>query len=104
MKQGHRESIVSLTLPEVAGTVWEPPKDKVLAGIPAGSGVEPPPRWWPWLAAAGLLLLLLDALWFDRRGHDDAVVDVSWNPFRWAMNWFPRTRKFTREAGSRHGV
>jgi hypothetical protein len=104
VKQGHRESIVSLTLPEVAGTVWEPAKEKVLAGIPGGSGVEPPLRWWPWLASAGLLLLLLDALWFDRRGHDDAVVDVSWNPIRWAMSWFPRTRKFTREAGSRHGV
>ncbi|MDZ7637372.1 MAG: VWA domain-containing protein [Bryobacterales bacterium] len=50
VKQGHRESIVSLTLPEVPGVKWEPPKEKILAGMPGGSGIDAPPRWWPWLA------------------------------------------------------
>lgn len=115
VKQGHRESIVSLTLPEVPGAVWEPPKEKVLAGIPAGSSVEPPPRWWPWLAAAGLLFLLLDAILFDRRGHDGAVVETTWNPLRWLKRRLslaaPARRgrsgaksSFAKEAGSRHGV
>ncbi len=99
VKQGHRESIVSLTLPEAPGMRWDPPKEKVLAGIPAGSGLEGPPRWWPWLAAAGLLLLLLDAIWFDRRGNDEAVQAKSWNPLTRLLR-----RLGWKEAGARHGI
>ena len=99
VKQGHRESIVSLTLPEVPGVKWDPPKEKILAGIPSGSGMAAPPRWWPWLAAAGLLLLLLDAVWFDRRGNDGTAPAVGWNPLT------PLLRRFgLKEAGTSHGI
>lgn len=99
VKQGHRESIVSLTLPEAPGVKWDPPKEKILAGIPAGSGLAAPPRWWPWLAAAGLLLLLLDAIWFDRRGNDGAAPATGWNPLTRLLR-----RLGLKEAGASHGI
>lgn len=113
VKQGHRETMISLTLPEVAGTLWDPPQEKVLAGIPAGAGITAPPQWWPWLAAAGLLLLLADALWFDRRGHDGAVVNHTWNPFASVFRhfgWFgsgaamAKPTTLGKELKSRHGA
>lgn len=98
VRQGHRESIVSLTLPEAPGFQWTPPREKTLAGVPPGSDVAPPARWWPWLAALGLLFLLLDAILFDRRGSGQTA-PAGWNPLA------PLLRRLgLKEAGVRHGV
>lgn len=97
--QGHSESIVSLTLPEAPGVKWDPPKEKILTAIPSGTGLAAPPRWWPWLSAAGLLLLLLDALWFDRRGNDGTAPAMGWNPLTRLLR-----RTGAKEAGASHGI
>jgi hypothetical protein len=63
---GDRESVYSLTLPDVAEAVWRPPAN-VGRGIPKAAELEaPPPDIWPWLAALGGLGLLLDWLLYGR--------------------------------------
>jgi hypothetical protein len=64
--RGDRETLYSLTLPDVAEAVWKPPAN-VRRGIPRAAEQESPPRdLWPWLAALGGLGLLLDWLLYGR--------------------------------------
>ena len=52
---GDRETVYSLTLPDVAEAVWRPPAN-VRRGIPRAAELESPPQdLWPWLAVAGRL-------------------------------------------------
>ena len=63
---GDREMVYSLTLPEVAASVWEPPEG-VLRGVPAPSQPAAASRdLWRWLALLGGLGLLVEWLWFGR--------------------------------------
>jgi hypothetical protein len=63
---GDRESVYSLTLPDVAEAVWRPPAG-VRRGVPkAAEMAASPPEIWPWLAALGGLGLLLDWLLYGR--------------------------------------
>ena len=63
---GDRETVYSLTLPDVAEAVWRPPAN-VRRGIPRAAELESPPQdLWPWLAALGGLGLLIDWLLFGR--------------------------------------
>jgi hypothetical protein len=61
-----RETVYSLTLPDVAEAAWHPPPN-VRRGIPRAAELESPPQdFWPWLAALGGLGLLVDWLLFGR--------------------------------------
>lgn len=63
---GDRESVYSLTLPDVAEAVWHPPAN-VRKGIPRAAEMPAPPSdIWPWLAVLGGLGLLLDWLLYGR--------------------------------------
>ena len=63
---GDRESVYSLTLPDVAEAVWHPPAN-VHRGIPRAAEMPAPPvDIWPWLAVLGALGLLLDWLLYGR--------------------------------------
>jgi hypothetical protein len=63
---GDRESVYSLTLPDVGDAVWKPPAN-VRRGIPrateAGTAAT---DFWPWLALLGGAGLLIDWLLFGR--------------------------------------
>jgi len=63
---GDSETVQSLVLPELAETVWKPPKG-VRIGLPgftdSGSGFV---ELWPWLALAGLLALVLEWMLYGR--------------------------------------
>ncbi len=62
----NRETVYSLTLPDVGDTLWRAPSN-VKHGIPRGSVSEATiTDFWPWLALAGGLGLLIDWLWFGR--------------------------------------
>lgn len=63
---GDRETVYSLTLPEVAEAVWEVPEG-ARQGVPAAmsSGASSRDLWW-WLAILGGLGLLVEWLWFGR--------------------------------------
>jgi len=61
-----RETVYSLTLPDVADSVWKAPTS-VKHGIPKSSFVEASiTDLWPWLALLGGLGLLIDWLMFGR--------------------------------------
>lgn len=61
-----RETVYSLTLPDVADSVWKPPA-ATKRGIPKASFVESSiTDLWPWLATLGGLGLLIDWLMFGR--------------------------------------
>jgi len=63
---GDRETVYSLTLPDVADSLWQPPQS-ARRGIPRGSAAGAAVTdMWPWLAALGGLGLLIDWLWFGR--------------------------------------
>jgi hypothetical protein len=63
---GDRETVYSLTLPDVAEAAWRPPGN-VRRGIPRAAELESPPQdLWPWLALLGGLGLLTDWLLFGR--------------------------------------
>jgi hypothetical protein len=63
---GDRESVYSLTLPDVAEAVWKPPAN-VRRGIPrAADVISPPQDLWPWLAALGGLGLFIDWMLYGR--------------------------------------
>lgn len=86
---GGREQVYSLTLPEVAETTWEPPKD-VRRGLPSlFAGGASSHDLWQWLALAGGLCLLLDWLWFGRIKLHSSVATPS--PLdavsRWVSGW-----------------
>jgi von Willebrand factor type A domain/Aerotolerance regulator N-terminal len=64
---GDRETVYSLTLPDVGDVIWRPPAD-VARGVRRGlveSSSAPNP--WPWLALAGGLGLLADWLLYGRK-------------------------------------
>ena len=58
---------LSLTLPEVAGAVWQPPAT-TLRGVPpaASTALGSALTLWPWLALLALALWALDWTWFGR--------------------------------------
>jgi hypothetical protein len=63
---GDRETVYSLTLPDVADAAWKPAAN-VRRGIPRSlAGTVSAVNLWPWLAVAGGLGLLLDWLLFGR--------------------------------------
>jgi hypothetical protein len=63
---GDRETVYSLTLPDVADSLWRPPQS-VRHGIPRMSVTEAAVTdLWPWLALLGGLGLLIDWLMFGR--------------------------------------
>ncbi len=63
---GDRETVFSLTLPDVGDTAWRPPQS-VRRGIPRASAAGAVPTdWWPWLAVLGGLGLLIDWLLYGR--------------------------------------
>jgi hypothetical protein len=63
---GDRETVFSLTLPDVADSVWKPPQS-VRHGIPRMSVTEAAVTdLWPWLALLGGLGLFIDWLMFGR--------------------------------------
>jgi len=63
---GDRETVYSLTLPDVGDTAWRPPANAA-RGIRRGTTAESaPPNPWPWLALAGGLGLLADWLLYGR--------------------------------------
>ena len=67
MLTGDRETVYSLTLPDVADAAWKPAAN-VRRGIPRSlAGSVSAVNLWPWLAVAGGLGLLLDWLLFGRR-------------------------------------
>lgn len=62
LQTGDRESVYSLTVPDVAEAVWKPPAS-VRRGIPGGvAGNAPPTTLWPWLATLGCLGFVIE--WF----------------------------------------
>ena len=64
---GDRETVYSLTLPDVADAAWKPAAN-VRHGIPRSvAGAVSAVNLWPWLAVAGGLGLLIDWLLFGRR-------------------------------------
>ncbi len=63
---GPRETVYSLTLPDVAEAVWTPPAS-VRRGVPRASLEGSATRdLWPWLALLGGLGLLVDWLLYGR--------------------------------------
>ena len=63
---GDRETVYSLTLPDVGDSVWKAPAE-VRRGIPrAGSDGVSTTDIWPWFAVLGGLGLLIDWLLFGR--------------------------------------
>ncbi|MEQ1948866.1 MAG: VWA domain-containing protein [Bryobacteraceae bacterium] len=62
LQSGTRESVYSLTVPDVAEATWKPAAS-VRRGVPGlGSGGTSSPALWPWLAALGGLGFLIE--WF----------------------------------------
>ena len=63
---GDRETVYSLSLPEVGETVWNIPAT-ARRGVPrAAEAISGPVEWWPWLALLGGLGLLADWIFFGR--------------------------------------
>ncbi len=63
---GDRETVFSLTLPDVGDAAWHPPQN-VRRGIPRASAADVVATdWWPWLAVLGGLGLLVDWLLYGR--------------------------------------
>jgi hypothetical protein len=71
---GTGEEVFSLSLPEIADTEWEPPAS-VRRGMPAVWQQAFARDLWPWLAAAGALILVVEWLLYGRRRR----VPI-WNP------------------------
>jgi hypothetical protein len=64
---GDRETVYSLTLPDVGDITWRPPAD-VARGVRRGLvETSSAPNPWPWLALAGGLGLLADWLLYGRK-------------------------------------
>lgn len=63
---GDRESVYSLSLPEVGEALWTAPAT-ARRGVPRAAGaIAGPVEWWPWLALLGGLGLLADWILFGR--------------------------------------
>lgn len=101
VRQGQTERMVSLTLPQSPKSFWEPPAEQMVTGIPGGSAGEAPTRWWIWLTVFGLLCLVADALFFDRRG-DGETPRAELNPL---VGLWTQVRHFLgKGVRTRHGV
>ncbi len=75
---GDREYVLSLTLPELWETRWEPPAE-ALKGIPRfAGGLEGSRELWPWLALAGGLSLFVEWLLFGRFRRDGRAARHHW--------------------------
>ncbi len=62
---GNRETVYSLTLPDVADLAWKP-EATVARGIPAPSRRVSAANLWPWLAILGAIGLFVDWLLYGR--------------------------------------
>lgn len=64
---GSSEQVVSMSLPRISETAWDPPASvrRDLRGLGASTAL--PRETWPWLAALGLLGLLADWFLFGRQ-------------------------------------
>jgi hypothetical protein len=64
---GARETVYSLTLPDVGDVAWNPPTN-IARGVRRGATASgAPPTPWPWLALASALGLLADWLLYGRK-------------------------------------
>jgi len=82
---GDRETVYSLTLPDVGDTAWKPPQN-VRRGIPRASEAGTSATdFWPWLAVLGGLGLFIDWLLYGRSRafRLRASQIVSKTPFAW---------------------
>jgi len=76
-----REQVYSLTLPQVADSVWQPPA-QALRGLRSMSGAPPLAKeLWAWLATAGGLLLLIEWLLYGRQRNARSVPTLPRRPF-----------------------
>lgn len=81
VRTGSRETVYSLSIPDVGDTAWEAPA-KIRRGQGRIAGSDSPVHdLWPWLALAGAGLLLAEWLLFGRlrlpvRGRPAPVVDI----------------------------
>jgi von Willebrand factor type A domain len=64
---GDRETVYSLTLPDVGDVAWTPPANAARGVRRGATAAAAPPTPWPWLALAGGLGLLADWLLYGRR-------------------------------------
>ncbi len=63
---GNSTTLYSLVLPELADAAWTPPAD-VRRGLPRQAALAPSfVELWPWLAAAGLIVLLIEWIVYGR--------------------------------------
>ena len=63
---GDRETVYSLTLPDVGDVAWRPPASAARGVRRGAAATAAPPNPWPWLALAGGLTLLADWLLYGR--------------------------------------
>jgi len=63
---GDRETVYSLTLPDVGDVAWRPPANAARGVRRGATAAAAPPNPWPWLALAGGLALLADWLLYGR--------------------------------------
>ncbi len=82
VRMGDRESVYSLTLPDVGETPWRVPAN-VRRGIPRAIAADAAPRdLWPWLALLGGIGLLADWLLYGRsrafRLRAPAAISPQW--------------------------
>ena len=64
---GDRETVYSLTLPDVGDVAWTPPANAARGVRRGATAAAAPPTPWPWLALAGGFGLLADWLLYGRR-------------------------------------
>jgi hypothetical protein len=64
---GDRETVYSLTLPDVGDVAWSPPANAARGVRRGATAASAPPTPWPWLALAGGLGLLADWILYGRR-------------------------------------
>jgi hypothetical protein len=87
---GERETVFSLTLPDVAEARWEPPR-QALRGVPRAGGRGPSSGdLWPALALAGAGLLWAEWTWFGRGLAPGAAARAP------VLAWIDRRRKTWR--------
>lgn len=65
---GDREIVYSLILPQMGETRWTPGRD-VRRGVPPPAAGAAYIELWPWLAAAGALILMVEWMLFGRSGQ-----------------------------------
>ncbi len=91
VRTGSRETVYSLTLPDVGDTAWEAPaKVRRGQGRMAG-GASPVQDLWPWLALLGAGLILAEWLIFGRLRLPGQA--PAGNPFSFLAKFIPALRK-----------